>query len=213
LRDAFGKNQSIVLAYTKDNLAQDQGIRHFDTFIQSVKKEFPGVKSGSDASIFVEILDHINHDGKIVMVLFLIGAFIVLFLELQLILGIALLVALMGFFGVPFSILNIAMIPAVLAGGIDMGVHVRHRQLESGETAIKSARFIAQAVNLGVLTAMAGFGSLFLAQAGMLKGIAWISCLGQASMYFICMFAWPVTSDFIRGRLLHRQPRAPQVHR
>lgn len=221
LKDAFGKNNSIVLVYTKDNLSQSDGLRNFDSFIKTAKKEFPGLKSGSDASVFVEILDHINHDGKIVMVLFLIGAFIVLLLdfrsvkealnlELQLILGIILLVALMGLVNVPFSILNIAMIPAVLAGGIDMGVHVRHRQLESGDTAIKSARYIAQAVNLGVLTAMAGFGSLFLAEAGMLKGIAWISCLGQASMYFICMFAWPVLSDFYRAKFLKGRP--PQVH-
>lgn len=224
LRDAFGNNQSIVLVYSNDNLGQNEGLRRFDSFIKTAKKEFPGLRSGSDASVFVEILDHINHDGKIVMLLFLIGAFFVLLLdfksfkealnlEIQLILGIALLVALMGLVGVPFSILNIAMIPAVLAGGIDMGVHVRHRQMESGDTAIKSARFIAQAVNLGVLTAMAGFGSLFLAEAGMLKGIAWISCLGQASMYFICMFAWPVLSDFVRARFLKgRPPQAPQAH-
>ncbi|HVJ65200.1 MAG TPA: MMPL family transporter [Bdellovibrionota bacterium] len=224
LRDAFGKNQSVVLAYTTLNLSQERGVRDMDHFVKTAKSEFPGVKSGSDSSVFVEILDHINHDGKIVMVLFLVGAFLVLFLdfgsfkealnlEVQLILGIALLVALMGLFNVPFTILNIAMIPAVLAGGIDMGVHVRHRQLESGDTAIKSARFIAQAVNLGVLTTMVGFGSLFLAQAAMLKGIAWISCLGQASMYFICMFAWPVLSDFVRARLFQgRPPQVPQAH-
>jgi uncharacterized protein len=221
LRDAFGKQESVVLAYTKNNLAIEKGIRDTANFIRTAKKEFPGVRSGSDAIVFSEILDHINHDGKIVMILFLIGAFFVLFLdfgtfrdalnlEIQLILGIVLLVALMGLFNVPFSILNIAMIPAVLAGGIDMGVHVRHRQLESGDTFVKSARYIAQAVNLGVLTAMAGFGSLFLAEAGMLKGIAWISCLGQASMYFICMFAWPVLSDFTRARFFKgRPPQAP----
>jgi predicted RND superfamily exporter protein len=109
----------------------------------------------------------------------------------------------MGLFNVPFTILNIAMVPAVLAGGIDMGVHVRHRQLESGDSALRSARFVAQAVNLGALTTVVGFASLFFAQAGILKGIAWISVLGQLSMYLICMFVWPVLKDF--GGRVHRR--------
>jgi|GEM_PF-1171725 len=212
LRDAFGKSQSIVLTYTKDSLSQEAGLRNFDRFIKSAKEQFPSLKSGSDAGIFVEILDHINHDGKEVMVLFLIGCFIVLFLdfrswrealnlEIQLVIGILMLISLMGVFDVPFSILNIAMVPAVLAGGIDMGVHVRHRQLESGHSAMKSARFVAKAVNLGALTTVIGFGSLFLAQAKILRGIAWISCLGQLSMYLTCMFAWPLITDvYIKRR-------------
>ena len=76
--------------------------------------------------------------------------------------------------------------------GIDIGVHVRHREQESGTNSLEAARFVAQAVQLSVLTTLIGFGSLFLADAGMLKGIAWISVLGQSTMYFICMFAWPV---------------------
>ncbi len=221
LHDAFGPRQAIVLAYTKDSMSLEQGVRNFDRFLKAAKAEFPDIKVGSDASVFVEILDHINHDGKIVMILFLVGAFFVLWLdfrslreaaalEAQLILGILLLVALMGLVDVPFSILNIAMVPAVLAGGIDMGVHVRHRQLESGDSALSSARFVAQAVNLGALTSVVGFGSLFLAQAGMLKGIAWISCLGQVSMYFICMFAWPVLRDLYERRVARRR-LAPQA--
>src|SRR5690606_6245118 len=112
-------------------------------------------------------------------------------LELQLVAGIFLLVALMGLVGERFSILNIAMVPAVLAAGIAMGVHVRHRERER-YGALPSARFVAQAVQLSALTTMVGFGSLFFAEAGMLKGIAWISVLGQLAMYLVCMVIWPV---------------------
>jgi predicted RND superfamily exporter protein len=219
LRDAFGMNQSIVLTYTKDSLSQEAGLRHFDHFIKTAKEKFPSLKSGSDAGIFVEILDHINNDGKEVMLLFLIGCFVVLLLdfrswrealnlEIQLIVGILLLIALMGVFDVPFSILNIAMVPAVLAGGIDMGVHVRHRQLESGQSAIKSAKFVAKAVNLGAITTIIGFGALFLAEAKILRGIAWISVLGQISMYLTCMFAWPLITDVFLRRRRRKQEAA-----
>jgi uncharacterized protein len=210
LRGAFGQSGNIVLVYTSENLSHATGLRRFSGVLDEARANFSGLRIGSDAGIFVEILDHVINDGRIVMLLFLLGSFFVLWLdfrsirealglEMQLILGIALLVALMGFFHVPFSILNIAMVPAVLAAGIDIGVHVRHRDLESRKGALLSARFVAQAVQLSVLTTMIGFGSLFLSQAGMLKGIAWISVLGQVSMYFICMVLWPMGVDWFRS--------------
>jgi len=211
LRDAFGKSGNLVLVYTKLNLSHADGLREFSGLLKEAKTKFPGLKIGSDAGIFVEILDHIINDGRIVLLLFVIGSLAVLWgdfgswreavsLEMQLILGVALLVGFMGLFGVPFSILNVAMIPAVLAAGIDMGVHIRHRELEESESPLRSARFVAQAVQLGVITTMIGFGSLFLAQAKMLKGIAWISVLGQVSMYLICMFLWPVAKEWLQSR-------------
>jgi predicted RND superfamily exporter protein len=211
LQDAFGQSGNLVLVYTKLNLSHADGLRRFDGLLKDAKKEFPGLKIGSDAGIFVEILDHILNDGRIVLLLFVAGSLLVLWLdfgswreavslEMQLILGVALLVGLMGFFAVPFSILNVAMIPAVLAAGIDMGVHVRHRELEDGESPIRAARHVAQAVQLGAITTMFGFGALFFAQAKMLKGIAWISVLGQVAMYLVCMFLWPVVREWLRSR-------------
>jgi predicted RND superfamily exporter protein len=214
LRDTFGKDGNVLLVYSKVSLSNYPGIKKIIGTLLDAAKEFPGLKVGGDTRIFKEILDHIFHDGPKVMLLFLIGAFGLLFLEfrtvkdalqleLQLVVGIGMLVGIMGLLGVPFSIVNIGMIPAVLACGIDIGVHVRHREQESGSNSLESARFVAQAVQLSVLTTLIGFGSLFLADAGMLKGIAWISVIGQSTMYFICMFAWPVgrtINTSIRGK-------------
>lgn len=202
LRDAFGKSGNIVLAYPARDLDEAASLRAFAQVMGEAREKFPGARVGSDVRIFAEILDHITHDGLIILLVFLAGAFVVmgldfrnvldaLDLELQLIAGMFLLVALMGLVGERFSILNIAMVPAVLAAGIDMGVHVRHRERE-GHGALPAARFVAQAVHLSVLTTLAGFGALFFASAGMLKGIAWISVLGQVSMYIVCMIIWPV---------------------
>lgn len=202
LRDAFGKSGNIVLAYPAKDLDRAEALREFSNLLGEAKSKFSGVKIGSDVRIFAEILDHITHDGMIILLVFLAGAFVVmgldfrnvldaLDLELQLIAGIFVLVALMGLVGERFSILNIAMVPAVLAAGIDMGVHVRHRERE-GYGALPSARFVSQAVHLSILTTMAGFGALFFAEAGVLRGIAWISVLGQVSMYLVCMIIWPV---------------------
>ncbi len=202
LRDAFGKSGNIVLAYPAKDLDRAEALREFAGLLAEAREKFPGVKIGSDVRIFAEILDHITHDGLIILLVFLAGAFVVmgldfrnvldaLDLEFQLITGIFVLVALMGLVGERFSILNIAMVPAVLAAGIDMGVHVRHRERE-GYGALPAARFVSQAVHLSILTTMAGFGALFFAEAGVLRGIAWISVLGQVSMYLVCMIIWPI---------------------
>ena len=90
--------------------------------------------------------------------------------------------------------MNVAMIPAVLAAGVDMGVHVKHRELTGGHS-LESARFVAQPVQLAMMTTLLGFSSLFFAEAKMLRGIAWISLLGQVSMYFVCMVMLPIIKD------------------
>lgn len=218
-RDAFGHNGNIVLVYANVNLSTFQGIKEIVATLLEAKAKFPELKVGGDTRIFKEILDHIFTDGPRVLLMFLLGAFLVLWLEfrsikdaleleMQLILGIALLVGMMGLFGIPFSIINIGMIPAVLACGIDIGVHIRHREEESGDSPMNSARFVAQAVQLSVATTLIGFGSLFLAKAGMLKGIAWISVLGQSTMYFICMFAWPISKTILHTIQNQKQPSA-----
>ena len=202
LNEAFGRSGNIVLVYAAHDLDHASGLKSFAKLLKQARDEFQGIKVGSDVRIFSEILDHITKDGLVILGIFLLGAFFVLLLdfrnfrdalelEVQLILGIILLVGLMGLCGVRFSILNIAMVPAVLAAGIDMGVHVRHREHE-GFGALSSAKFVAQAVHVSALTTMIGFGALFFAEAKMLQGIAWISVLGQLSMYIICMVVWPV---------------------
>jgi len=173
---------------------------------------------GSDTLVFSAILNHIIEDGKIVLVLFLIGAFFVfwsdfknlryaLILEGQLIIGCVLLVALMGLVHEPFTILNVAIIPAVLAAGIDMGVHQIHNEIEHKDRplpnprkrgeALSAARRISGPVHLGMLTSICGFGALLFAEAKMLNGVGWISIMGQVSMYLICMVLFPMVKDYV----------------
>jgi len=204
-REAFGSQGRIVLAYPSVSLDRADTIRRFANRLLEAKTDFSGVKVGSEAIVFSEILDHIENDGKWVLLLFLIGAFFVFwldfrslkdatFLVLQLLTGMVVLNGLMGFLNIKFTILNVALIPAVLAAGVDMGVHIRHREKE-GFKSIASAKYIAQAVQLSALITTIGFGSLFLAEAGMLRGVAWIAVLGQLSMYLICMVFAPILRD------------------
>ena len=102
---------------------------------------------------------------------------------------------LMGIFDVKFTILNVGILPAILAVGIDMGVHIRHRELETG-SAIKGAALSANPIHISFITTLFGFGVLFIAEAKMLQGIAYLATLGMFSMYFICMVIYPLTREF-----------------
>jgi predicted RND superfamily exporter protein len=202
----FGADGNIIIVFPKEKQSNYGAITKYANTLAQAKKEFPGMEVGSDTLVFAEILKHIIEDGKLVLALFLLGAFLIFWLdfkkirdaallELQLILCVLILVALMGVFHIPFTILNVAMIPEVLAAGIDMGVHMRHREKE-GHSSFESARLISHAVQLGAFTSIIGFGSLLFASSKMLQGIAWISILGQISSYFVCMLAFPLIRDW-----------------
>lgn len=206
INDNFGSDGNIIIVFPKEKQTNYAAITRYAHTLAEAKKEFPGMEVGSDTLVFSEILTHIIEDGKLVLIFFLLGAFFIfwldfknikdaLMLEAQLILCVVLLIAFMGIAQVPFTILNVAMIPEVLAAGIDMGVHIRHREKE-GHTSIVSAQLISHAVQLGALTSIFGFGSLLFTSSKMLQGIAWISILGQVASYFVCMFAVPLMKDY-----------------
>jgi predicted RND superfamily exporter protein len=208
INDNFGKDGNIIIVFPKEKQGNYDAIKRYAQTLADAKKEFPGMEVGSDTLVFAEILKHIIEDGKLVLALFFVGAFFIfwfdfkniqdaLLLEAQLVCCIILLVALMGFFNVPFTILNVAMIPEVLAAGIDMGVHIRHREKE-GHSSFESAKLISHAVQLGGFTSIFGFGSLLFASSKMLQGIAWISIFGQFASYFVCMLLFPLIRDFLK---------------
>lgn len=202
----FGADGNILIVFPKEKQSNYDTITRYAHTLAEAKKEFPGMEVGSDTLVFAEILNHIIEDGKLVLVFFLLGAFFIfwldfrnikdaLLLEAQLVFCVVLLIAFMGIAHVPFTILNVAMIPEVLAAGIDMGVHIRHRERE-GHSSIESVKLISHAVQLGAFTSILGFGSLLFTSSTMLQGIAWISILGQVSSYFVCMLAVPMIKDF-----------------
>lgn len=218
LIDNFGPDKNILLVFPKERQGTYENINRYAEVLLKAKKLFPGMEVGSDTLVFSAILNHIIEDGKIVLILFLVGAFFVfwpdfknfryaLILEGQLLLGCLFLVALMGLVNEPFTILNVAIIPAVLAAGIDMGVHQIHDEIENrgkklrapnkrGE-ALSAAKRISGPIHLGMLTSICGFGALLFAEAKMLKGVGWISIMGQISMYLVCMVIFPTIKDYI----------------
>src|ERR1019366_1394709 len=91
---------------------------------------------------------------------------------------------LMGWLGVPLNPANIMTLPLVIGIGVTNGIHILNRFAEE-QTPSLLARSTGKAVLVSGLTAMAGFGSLILAQHQGIHSLGCVMTTGLAT----CMIA------------------------
>ena len=94
------------------------------------------------------------------------------------------LAGIMGWAGIPVNLANIMTLPLVIGIGVTNGIHILNRYAEE-RTASILARSTGKAVLVSGLTAIAGFGSLMLAQH---RGIYSLGCM-MATGIATCMIA------------------------
>jgi predicted RND superfamily exporter protein len=94
------------------------------------------------------------------------------------------LAGLMGRLGIPINLANIMTLPLVIGIGVTNGIHILNRFAEERTPGILS-RSTGKAVLVSGLTAIAGFGSLMLAQH---HGLYTLGCL-MATGIATCMIA------------------------
>jgi uncharacterized protein len=94
------------------------------------------------------------------------------------------LAGLMGWAGVPINLANIMTLPLVIGIGVTNGIQILNRYAEEGTPDILS-RSTGKAVLVSGLTAIAGFGSLILAQHRGIRSLGIIMSVGIAT----CMIA------------------------
>ena len=94
------------------------------------------------------------------------------------------LAGLMGWAGVPVNLANIMTLPLVIGIGVTNGIHILNRYAEEGTPGILS-RSTGKAVLVSGLTAIAGFGSLILAEHRGIRSLGIIMSVGIAT----CMIA------------------------
>jgi uncharacterized protein len=94
------------------------------------------------------------------------------------------LAGIMGWAGIPVNLANIMTLPLVIGIGVTNGIHILNRYAEERTPGIL-ARSTGKAVLVSGLTAIAGFGSLILAQH---RGIYSLGCM-MATGIATCMVA------------------------
>jgi len=123
-------------------------------------------------------------------------------------LGTLWLAGLMGWLGEPFNPANIMTLPLVIGIGVTNGIHILNRYAEERTPGIL-ARSTGKAVLVSGLTAIAGFGSLILAQHRGIHSLGVIMSAGIATCMIAGLTFLPALLNLLgRWHLLGKKPGA-----
>jgi hopanoid biosynthesis associated RND transporter like protein HpnN len=115
---------------------------------------------------------------------------------------------LMGWLGVPLNPANIMTLPLVIGIGVTNGIHILNRFAEE-QTPSLLARSTGKAVLVSGLTAMAGFGSLILAQHQGIHSLGCVMTTGLATCMIAGLTFLPALLNLLmRLRVTTEQPSA-----
>ncbi|HEX7569463.1 MAG TPA: MMPL family transporter, partial [Verrucomicrobiae bacterium] len=121
------------------------------------------------------------------------------------------LAGLMGWAGVPVNLANIMTLPLVIGIGVTNGIHILNRYAEEGTPGILS-RSTGKAVLVSGLTAIAGFGSLILAEHRGIRSLGFIMSIGIATCMVAGLTFLPALLNLIgRWKPLIKKPSAGDV--
>jgi hopanoid biosynthesis associated RND transporter like protein HpnN len=146
------------------------------------------------AAIALMVLFHFRSLGAVILALIPVG------------IGTLWLAGLMGWAGVPINLANIMTLPLVIGIGVTNGIHILNRYAEEGTPGILS-RSTGKAVLVSGLTAIAGFGSLILAQHRGIRSLGFIMSVGIATCMIAGLTFLPALLSLIgRWRPLIKKP-------
>src|SRR6185369_5462287 len=122
--------------------------------------------------------------------------------------GFVWLSGLMGYFDIPLNPANIMMLPLVIGIGVTNGIHILNRYAEEQTPSIL-ARSTGKAVLVSGLTAIAGFGSLILAQHRGIRSLGYVMSMGLATCMIAGLTLLPALLSLLtRNRAPTKQPSA-----
>ncbi len=216
LRDRFvGVTGKFLLQiYPKDDVWQRDHQEKFVTALRTVDKNVTGtpvqlyeyetllkdsyVQAAwySLTAIALMVFFHFRSLGAVILSLLPVG------------LGTLWLAGLMGWFGIPINLANIMTLPLVIGIGVTNGIHILNRFAEERTPGILS-RSTGKAVLVSGLTAIAGFGSLILAEHRGIRSLGCVMATGLATCMIAGLTFLPALLNLLgRWRPLIKQPSA-----
>jgi predicted RND superfamily exporter protein len=117
------------------------------------------------------------------------------------------MIGMMGAFNVPFNPANIMTLPLIIGIGVTNGIHILNRFAEEEHPSIL-ARSTGKAVLVSALTAIAGFGSLMLAQHRGIRSLGFIMSVGIATCMIVGLTFVPAILNILsrRGWKIKKNP-------
>ncbi len=114
-------------------------------------------------------------------------------------LGLVWMLGAMALFGLKVNFMNIFVMTMVIGIGVDYGVHLIHRWIESNGDPAAVAR-TARAIAVAAITTMVGFGSLVLSHFPGLRSVGAAAILGAFATALLSITALPVLLRYIEQR-------------
>jgi predicted RND superfamily exporter protein len=109
------------------------------------------------------------------------------------------MVGIMGLANIPFNPANIMTLPLIIGIGVTNGIHILNRFAEEQHPSIL-ARSTGKAVLVSGLTAIAGFGSLALAQHRGIRSLGLIMSIGITTCMVVGLTFVPALLNFLNKR-------------
>jgi hopanoid biosynthesis associated RND transporter like protein HpnN len=192
LRDRFigVTGKYLLMVYPKEDLWKRENQKKFIAEVSTVDKEVTGTPV--QLYYYTELLKSSYEEAARYS---LIAITILVFIHFRSPLSVALallpvgigflwLGGIMGYFHIPLNPANIMTLPLVIGIGVTNGIHILNRFAEEQTPSIL-ARSTGKAVLVSGLTAIAGFGSLILAQHRGIRSLGYVMSIGLAT----CMAA------------------------
>lgn len=200
----------IVYAYPKENIWQEETMQAFIQAVRAVDPDVTGVP------IQVYESSRLMHAGFLRAALYsLIMVFCILLVDLRdlrlvgitmipVLLGVFWALELMPFLGLRFNLANFFGLPIMIGCGVDAGVHMVHRFLETGSTK-EVGLTTGSAVTLANLSNLVGFASMGIAQHRGLASLGIVTALGCGTVLLASVVILPCLLELLRDMLLARR--------
>jgi predicted RND superfamily exporter protein len=108
-----------------------------------------------------------------------------------LVVGMVWMLGAMALLGIQVNLMNIFVLTMIIGIGVDYGVHLLHRWMESGGDPEALAE-TAKAIAVAAMTTMVGFGSLILSHYPGLRSVGAAAILGAISTALLSITLLPV---------------------
>ena len=164
-------------------------------------------------SVFAVVLG----DGPFILWAALLAVFGVLWLDFRsvrhagvvissLVMGVVCIAGAMNIFGLDLNFMNAVILPSLVGIGIDGAIHVYHRYLEGGPSAMQDVlRHTSRATLLAAATTMIGFGVMIFAHHRGIRSVGQLAIVGVIATYLSTSVFFPLALERM-GKWRGRRP-------
>lgn len=201
----------LTYIYPKVSLWDGRDLLAFDRDVETIRtKDGTEFHSTGMAILFAKLATIVLDDGlKCTLVTFAL-VFVLVLVDFRrisatlialmpLAVGLIWMLGLMYLVGTQLNFINIVVLPLVLGYGIATGIHVYHRFIESGSV-MRAVRMTGGAVTASVLTTVAGWAALLVADHRGLQSMGALACLGIAGALVVSLTVVPAILQVVVDR-------------